>query len=139
MNTENWNQITKTYPTEEDFHKFDIVISEILTEVMKCAEELGVIRLVEFDRKNKEHLLVLRVALMARDLYQIPVQIDCNWWNRLIINWKIRKIFDKVDQTPEYVINGVWVQETLDWLHVKLDYTFDFSDVYETYYEGSCG
>ena len=123
---------------EDDmYHKYDIVVSEMLTEIMKNSQEKGVIRLLEFDRKNKSHLFVLRLALMARDLYQMPVEIDGRWWDRLALNWKIRKNFKRIGKVPDFCFKGVWVPHVLDFVKIKTNFVFDFSDIYNAYYEGS--
>jgi hypothetical protein len=126
------------YRIEDDmYHKYDIVVSEILSEIINLSAEKKTIRLLEFNRKDKNHLLVLRMALMARDIYHFPVEVDCNWWDRLILNWKIRKKFKKISKVPDFCLNGVWVPHVLDLIKIKTNFVFDFSDVYDLYYEGS--
>ena len=129
-------------PTEslqnELYRKYDLVISEILTSLMSTVDERKVLRLLFFNRKEKSNLLVLRVALMARDLYQVRVEIDCSFWDRLAINWKIRKSFGKVKKAPDFNIRGAWVPDVLDAVSMRTNYAFDFGDIYDAYYEGSC-
>ena len=129
-------------PTEslqdELYRKYDLVISEILTELMKTVDERKILRLLFFNRKEKSNLLVLRVALMARDLYQVDVEIDCSFWDRLVINRKIRKVFGKVKKAPDYTARGAWVPDILKAVYVRTDRVFDFGNIYSAYYEGSC-
>jgi len=126
------------HKVEDDmYRKYDIVVSEMLTEIMSVSSEKKVIRLLEFNRKDKNHLFVLRMALMARDLYQLPVEIDCSWWDRLALNWKIRKNFKRIGKVPDFCFNGVWVPHVLDLIKIKTNFVFDFSNIYDTYYEGS--
>ena len=126
------------YRIENDmYHKYDIVVSEILAEIINLSAEKKTIRLLEFNRKDKNHLLVLRMALMARDIYHFPVEVDCNWWDRLILNWKIRKKFKKINKVPDFYLNGVRVPHVLDLIKIKTNFVFDFSDIYDLYYEGS--
>lgn len=129
-------------PTEnlqdELYRKYDLVVSEILTNLMSTVDERKVLRLLFFNRKEKSNLLVLRVALMARDLYQVSVEIDCGFWDRLAINWKIRKSFGKVKKAPDFNIRGAWVPDVLDAVSMRTNYAFDFGDIYDAYYEGSC-
>lgn len=122
---------------DELYRKYDIVVSEILAEIINLSAEKKTIRLLEFNRKDKNHLLVLRMALMARDIYHFPVEVDCNWWDRLILNWKIRKKFKKINKVPDLCLNGVWVPHVLDLIKIKTNFVFDFSDIYDLYYEGS--
>lgn len=126
------------YRIEDDmYHKYDIVVSEILSEIINLSAEKKIIRLLKFNRKDKNHLLVLRMALMARDIYHFPVEVDCNWWDRLILNWKIRKKFKKISKVPDFCFNGVWVPHVLDLIKIKTNFVFDFSNIYDLYYEGS--
>lgn len=119
------------------YHKYDIVLSEMLTEIMNLSIGKKAIRLLEFNRKDKNHLLTLRIALMARDIYQLPVEIDCGWLDRLTLNWKIRKNFEKVEKVPNSCYNGVRVPQMLDMVRLKNDFVFDYSDIYDAYYKGS--
>ena len=129
-------------PTEfledELYRKYDLVVSEILTELMNTVDERKILRLLFFNRKEKSNLLVLRVALMARELYQVNVEIDCGFWDRLAINWKIRKSFGKVKKAPDYTVRGAWVPDVLDMVRIRTNYAFDFGNIYNAYYEGSC-
>ena len=137
MNTQNFTEVTIEELTDEEYRKYDTVIGEIISHIVEETDKNGVLRLQAFDRKNKEHMLVYHVAQMMRGIYNYELQLDCSWWDRLIINHKHRKIFEKVGKAPDYSIDGIWVDELVDWLHVKLDYTFNFAEIYEAYYEGS--
>lgn len=124
---------------DEIYHKYDIVVSEILTQLLNSVDDRNIIRLLSFERKNKEHLLVLRIAIMLRDIYQMPIEIDGSWWDRFLINRKIKKRFGKVGAASNYSIDGIWVPDLLSLVHSLTNYAFDYDDVYNTYYEGSCG
>ena len=137
MNTQNFTEVTIEQLTDEEYRKYDTVIGEIISHIVEAANENGVLRLQAFNRKNKEHMLVYHVAQMVSGIYNYELQLDCGWWDRLVINHKHRKIFEKVGKAPDYSLDGIWVDELVDWLHVKLDYTFNFAEIYEAYYEGS--
>ena len=137
MNTQNFTEITMEGITDEQYREYDTVIGEIIGYIAKGVNENGVLRLQAFNRKNKEHMLVYHVAQMMRDIYNYKLELDCSWWSRFIINHKHRKIFEKVGKAPEFSIDGIWVDELADWLHIKLNYIFDFGEIYEAYYEGS--
>jgi hypothetical protein len=137
MNTQNFTEVTIEELTDEEYRKYDTVIGEIISHIVEETDKNGVLRLQAFNRKNKEHMLVYHVAQMMRGIYNYELQLDCSWWDRLIINHKHRKIFEKVVKAPDYSIDGIWVDELVDWLHVKLDYSFNFAEIYEAYYEGS--
>ena len=128
-----------THTLEDELYRmYDTIVSETLSKLVKSAEENGVIRLVWFNRKDKEHLFVLRIALMARDLYNFPVEVNCKWFDRLCINWKIRKSFDKVNKAPDFAFNGIWMYSFLENIHTEIDCPIDFGEVYDAYYERSC-
>ena len=124
------------------YREYDGLVGLTLLNIYSKSKDAGKIRLLEFDRKNKEHLFVLRVALLGRDLYRMPVEVDCGWWDRLRLNRKLRKGFDKVGRVPDFVVKGVWVPHLLDLMRVdaeeRLGGNFTFADIYNTYYEGSC-
>ena len=123
---------------DETYHKYDIAVSEILTQLLKSIDDRKTIRLLGFERENKEHLLVLRIAIMLRDIYQMPVKIDGSWWDRFVINRKIKKHFDKIGAASKRSLDGIWVTDLLNTVHSITNYDFDFGDIYDTYYEGSC-
>ena len=122
---------------DELYHKYDIVVGEILSEIMKTVDENKTIRLLQFDSKDKEHLLILRIALMARDIFYVSVETDLNWRERFILNWKIRKSFNKIGKAPESINTGALAPRILDIVRIKTNYGFDFGDIYKAYYEGS--
>ena len=136
MNTQNFTEVTMG-GLNEQYRQYDTVISEIISYIVEKASENGVLRLQVFDRKNKEHMLVYHVAQMIRGIYHYELELDCDWWSRLVINHKHRKIFEKVGKAPDFSYDGIWVDELIDWLHVKLDYIFNFAEIYEAYYERS--
>ena len=137
MGTENFTEVTIERLTDEEYRKYDTVIGEIIGYIVEAVNEKGVLRLQIFNRKDKEHMLIYHVAQMMSGIYNYKLELDCSWWDRLVINHKHRKIFEKVGKAPDYSLDGIWVNELLYRLHVKLDYAFSFAEVYEAYYEGS--
>jgi hypothetical protein len=136
MNTENWNQ-----PTIETYRHYDELIATTLENIYGMSND-GVIRLYRFNRNDKEHMCILRIALIARDLFQYPIEIDASLWDVFCLNWKLRKNFDKVKrlktklgkEAPE----GINVLMLIDKFHTISPYHFggvDFKEVYEAYYE----
>ena len=142
IDTSNWTELTMLPPDEAILREYDGLVGLAILSIYSLSKDLGKIRLFNFNRKDKEHLFVLRMALMARDLYQFPIEIDCHWWDRLCINWKIRKSFNKVGKTPDFSFKGVYVNELLTAMRPgaieRLGKTFKFSDIYDVFYEGSC-
>jgi hypothetical protein len=137
MNTQNFTEVTMEGLTDEQYREYDTVIGEIIAHIVEKIRDDGILRLQVFDRKNKEHMLVYHVAQMMRDIYNYELELDCSWWSRFVINHKHRKIFEKVGKVPDFSYDGIWVDDFMEWLHVKLDYIFDFAEIYEVYYEGS--
>lgn len=126
----------------EIYRQYDKVIALTLREMMKHFTPDGNLHLIDFDQDNVEHMYALRIALMARDLWQIKVTVDGAWlkWRRL--NWKLRKGFDKVGRTPAGWVKGMLMPEFLDEVRaiakeqVGVEDNFDFSTIYKLYYEG---
>lgn len=142
MDTENWNCLIMTEPTEKDYRNYDGMVATALETIWELSSEDGVIRLYRFDRKNKEHMCILRIALMARDLYQYPVEVDASWWEVLCLNHQLRKNFDKVKRfrlkVGENDNKGVNVPMMIDGFRAIANEHFgcvNFKEIYETYYE----
>ena len=140
MDTENWNCLTMTELTEEEYRHYDELVATTLENIYGMSDD--VIRLYRFDRKNKEHMCILRIALMARDLFQLPIEIDASWWDVVCLNWKLRKNFDKVKRFKvklgKEAPKGINVLMLIDKFHIISRDHFggaDFRDVYEAYYE----
>ena len=95
--------------------------------------------LLNFNRKNLEHLYLLRVALLVRDVTGYEVKVNCSWWNFLMLNHKIRKGFKKIERSKER--NGIDTDWMLDLMRrdgqQRIDKNFTFADIYNQYYEGS--
>lgn len=140
MDIENWNSLTMTEPTEEEYRHYDELIATTLENIYEMSD--GIIRLYRFNPKDKEHMCILRIALMARDLYQYPVEVDASWWDVVRLNWKLRKNFDKVKRFKvrlgKDAPKGINVLMLIDKFHIISNLHFggvDFKIVYEAYYE----
>jgi hypothetical protein len=124
------------------YRQYDKIIALTLREMTKHFTPDGSLHLIDFDQDNVEHMYALRIALMARDLWQVKVTVDSTWlkWRRL--NWKLRKGFDKVGRTPAGWVRGMIMPEFLDGVRaiakeqVGVEDDFDFSTIYKLYYEG---
>lgn len=135
---------------QELMREYDGLVGLTLLNLYNISKEQKVIRLYHFDRKDKEHLFILRVALIARDIYQFPVEVEGSWFDIFCLNQKIKRGFKKVKKatyfTNEngesmYIKGGVPVPELLDLMRPDgIEFCgedFTFADIYETYYEGS--
>ena len=141
MDTKNWNCLTTIEPTEEEYRHYDELIATTLENIYEMSKD-GVIRLYCFNAKDKEHMCILRIALIARDLFQFPIEVDASWWDVVCLNWKLRKNFDKVKRFKvkpgKDAPKGINVLMLIDKFHTMSGVHFggvDFKDVYEAYYE----
>ena len=140
MSTENWNQLTTDGSEEETYRNYDSMIATVLENIYEMSD--GVIRLYRFDRNNKDHMCVLRIALIARDLFQYPIEVDVPWWEVVCLNWKLRKNFDKVKRfkakSGKDAPKGINVLMLVDKFHTISRTVFngvEFKDIYKAYYE----
>ena len=140
MNTEKWDCITMTEPTEETYRNYDSMIATVLENIYEMSDDT--IRLYCFDRNNKDHMCVLRIALIARDLFQYPIEVDASWWDVFCLNWKLHKNFDKVKRFKfklgKDAPKGINVLMLVDKFHMISNTVFggvEFKDIYEAYYE----
>ena len=128
---------------DEVYHLYDTAVSKTLASFINNSPYCDGVYLRGFNRKNKEHLFILRMALMYRDLTQTPVEVGCSWWDSVVINWNIRKSFNKIKRLNPGTPGGYWVPELIDRIkfEIKDEYNkwLHLSYVYDTYYEGSCG
>ena len=128
--------------TEEIYRIYDTAVAKTMENLIDRSPYYDTIRLVGFDKKNKEHLFVLRVALIVRDLYHIPVEIGVHWWEGIAINWKIHKKFGKVKIVNRYATSSIWTPHFVE--KIKLETNTEHNcqvrldHIYDTYYEGSC-
>ena len=126
----------------EIYRQYDKVVAFTLREMTKHFTPDGNLHLIDFDQDNVEHMYALRIALMARDLWQVKVTVDSTWLKWRCLNWKLRKGFDKVGRTPTGWVKGVLVPKFLDEVRVVVkelvgvEDNFDFSTIYKLYYEG---
>ena len=141
MDTENWNCLTMTEPTEEEYRHYDELIATTLENIYGMSSD-GVIRLYCFNRKDKEHMCILRIALIARDIFQYPIEINASWWDVFCLNWKLRKNFNKIKHFRLKVgkndNKGINVPTIINDFHAIANKYFgcvNFKDIYEAYYE----
>jgi hypothetical protein len=122
-----------------------------MLNLFSISKENKIIRLHHFNRKNREHLYILRVALMARDVYGFSLEVEGSWWDIFCLNWKIRKGFSKIKRYKPiagegeewlYTKGGTCVPELLDLMRPdgirRIGENFTFANIYNQYYEGSC-
>lgn len=121
---------------------YDEAISIMISNLHQSSISTGKIQLLSFNRNNVEHLCMLRAALLARDLFDVEVEIDAPWFDVLRINWKIRKSFKKIKKMAFDEGSGIPTSILLNCIRSDVEKqfcrdNFSFSNVYHAYYEGS--
>lgn len=124
------------------YHNYDFTVSIALTKIYELSKDEGVIRLYWFERKYKSHLFLLRIALMARDIFYFPIVLEgASLWDTYQINKKIKKGFSKIKRAPLRSLGGINVPQFMEDLYAEvakeIEYKPDFEKIYDTYYEGS--
>ena len=141
MDTENWTELTM-YHDEETYRHYDGMVATALETIWELSSDDNVVRLYRFDRKNKEHMCILRIALIARDIFQFPIEVDASWWDIVCLNWQLHKNFDKIKRFRLKVgkndSKGVNVPMMIDGFRAIANEHFgcvNFKEIYEAYYE----
>lgn len=132
----------KMIGAEELFDKYDEIINITMVNLYTLTKEKGEIIVSDFDRKNRDHLFVIRVALMAKDIYGFPLKMRSSFWNWIILNWKMRKLsrFIPRDNRTLPVVN---VEKLLEFMYPPIkEYmgeSFEFKHIYNQFYKGDLG
>lgn len=136
--------VTFSNPHEKDelYNKYDEIINITMVNLYSLSKEKGEIILSGIDRHNKDHLYVLRIALIAKDVYNFPLKIRTGFWNWLALNWRMRKLSRRVPRDKgEY--NVVSVNKLLEFMYPPIkDYMghgFEFGDIYSEFYGKELG
>lgn len=127
----------KTVRAEELLNKYDEVINIIMVNLYTLSKNNERIVLSNLDRKNRDHLLILRVALMAKDIYNFPLSLRIGFWDSLILNWRMRKLSRRIPREKEPG-GAISIPELLEFMYppVKeyLGEHFEFSHIYNAFY-----
>ena len=132
---------TVTFSNEQElqelYDKYDEIINITLVNLYTLSKEKGEIILSGINRFNKDHLYVLRVALIAKDVYGFPLKIRTSFWNWLCLNWRMRKLSRRVPRDKsDYKVTSV--DRLLEFMYPPLKehmgHGFEFGDIYDTFY-----
>lgn len=127
----------KTFSAEELLNKYDEVINIIMVNLYSFSKDKEKIILSEIDRKNKDHLLILRVALMAKDVYNFPLYLNTGRWNSFVLNWRMRKLSRRIPRTNE-TVGCVSIPAMLEFMYIPirqyLGEHFEFGNIYNAFY-----
>ena len=125
--------------SKELLDKYDIAVGTLMLNLYSLSKNSESIILSNIDRNNKEHLLVLRTALIAKDIYNRQVLLHTNLWNWIVLNWRMRKLTHKVprEKSTDMLID---VNEVLDFMRPTfvelIGEDFNFGHVYDAFYKG---
>lgn len=132
----------KMIGAEELFDKYDEIINITMVNLYTLCKDTQTIVISDFDRKNRDHLFILRVALMAKDVYGFPLKLRIGLWDWLVINWKMRKLSRRV---PRHLEPGpsVNVTDLIEFMYPPIkEYmgeNFEFKHIYNQFYKGDLG
>lgn len=124
---------------KELLDKYDMAVGTLMLNLYSLSKNSESIILSNIDRNNKEHLLVLRTALIAKDIYNRQVLLHTNLWNWIVLNWRMRKLTHRVprEKSADMLID---VNEVLDFMRPTfvelIGEDFNFGHVYDAFYKG---
>jgi hypothetical protein len=124
---------------QELFNKYDAIINITMVNLYSLSKGKREIILSNIDRKNRDHLFILRVALLAKDIYNFPLKLETDFWNWLVLNWRMRKLSRRVPRVKD---SGtlIDVQNLIDFMYVTfketIDENFEFAHIYNQFYKG---
>ena len=124
---------------DELLDKYDEIINITMSNIYTLCKNDGEIIISNLDRKNKDHLFILRVALLAKDIFNFPLKIQTSWWNWLILNWKMRKISRRIprEKKKKPMVNTL---ELIEFMYPPIkeymEEDFKFEHIYNQFYKG---
>lgn len=132
----------KMVNAQELLDNYDEIINITMVNLYTLTKEKETIIISDFDRKNRDHLFVIRVALMAKDVYGFPLKMRCGFWDWVILNWKMHKLsrFIPRDNVSLPVVN---IPKLLEFMYPPIKgymgENFKFEHIYNQFYEGDLG
>lgn len=131
-----------TIDTQELFNKYDEIINITMVNLYTLCKDTKTIVISGIDRKNKDHLFMLRVALLAKDIYNFPLKMRIGLWDWIVLNWRMRKLSRRVPRELESG-PGVNVPELLEFMYPPIKSymgeDFKFEHIYNQFYKGELG
>ena len=128
--------------TQELFNKYDEIINITMVNLYTLCKDTKTIVISGIDRKNKDHLFMLRVALLAKDIYNFPLKMRIGLWDWIVLNWRMRKLSRRVPRDLEPG-PGVNEPELLEFMYPPIKSymgeDFKFEHIYNQFYKGELG
>lgn len=127
----------KMINANELFKQYDEIINVIMVNLYSLSKEKGKIILSNLDKRNRDHLLILRVALIAKDVYNFPLFLNVKWWDSLVLNWRMRRLSRRVPRTKE-TEGRTNVVALLEFMYPPIKQhmgeNFEFAHIYNSFY-----
>lgn len=132
--------ITWSNDQKELFNKYDAIINITLVNFYSLGKDKRELILSGIDRKNKDHLYILRTALLAKDVHNFPLKLKAGFWNWLVLNWRLRKLSRHIPREKNFDAESIDAQALIDFMYCGLKETmgedFKFADIYNAFYKG---
>jgi hypothetical protein len=124
------------------YDKYDQAINVVMVNIYTLTKEKGQIILENIDRNNKDHLLILRVAMIAKDVYNFQLKLKTGFWNWVVLNWRMRKLSRFVRRERESDANvdaKALIEFMTPVLREAIEEDFCFGNIYDAFYKGELG
>lgn len=132
---------TKTFNNSKEmnelYNKYDKIINITMVNLYTLSKDKNEIVLSNIDRKNKDHLYILRIAIIAKDIYNFPLKLHTSFWNWFCLNWRMRKLSRRVprEKGEENLIDTA---QLIDFMREPISeymgVDFKFGDIYNAFY-----
>lgn len=133
---------TKMIDAQELLNKYDEIINITMVNLYTLCKDTETIVISDLDRKNRDHLFILRVALLAKDIYNFPLKLRIGLWDWIVLNWKMRKLSRRIPRETEPG-PSVNVPGMLEFMYPPIKSymgeNFKFEHIYNQFYKGELG
>lgn len=122
---------------EQIYHEYDKIVAEAVGRMIGLSLKEQTINLLNFDRKNKEHLFVLQIATMISGIYKYEIKVQTNWWNIICLKFKNRKMakIKRIKKNEDGINTSKFVKLITPINNELLGENFSVSEIYKVYYE----
>lgn len=120
-----------------NYKEMDNVVQATIVNLYTLSKDIKEIRISNFGDKNKNHLYLLSVANIASTLFNFPVKIKMNRIKLQFLKWKYPNLYKNVQKCDEaFSFSAQTLLEDMQRMFIPhLGNEWDYSDIYEAYYE----
>ena len=118
----------------DTLHNYDKIIGHILTKALEAHRADGYFHITNFDIKNKNHLTILHVCIIAHELTRASIDISTKWLTYLRL--KIKKRYRCIKLNNAKNSSVIDCAEVAKLISVQEQNDNILADIYQTYYEG---